>query len=144
MTRNLSAAIVATVAVTVVVVLGFRMLGSPAKQRLIQSDARVIESLANLAQEIALRWNRSETLPATLDAIPAAAKENPVTHQVFIYHFKSTSEYELCTTFATDNRDAETAKPNNRWDRARWAHPKGPYCFLLDASQPVPQAPYVY
>ena len=144
MTRNLGAAIVATVAVTVVVVLGFRMLGSPAKQRLIQSDARVIESLANLAQEIALRWNRSQTLPATLDAIPAAAKENPVTHQVFIYHIKSASEYELCATFATDNRDAETAKPNDRWDRTRWAHPKGPYCFPLDASQPVPQAPYVY
>jgi hypothetical protein len=145
MSRDGWAAIAASAAVVVVVVLGFRMLGSPANQRLIQSDLRVVQSLANLARQIQFRWNNSQkVLPATLDTIPTSAKENPVTHEGFLYHAKSTSEYELCATFATDNRDGQTPDASNRWDTARWAHPRGQYCFQLDASQPVPQAPYVY
>ena len=145
MTRNSVAAIAATVAVTVVVVLGFRMLGSPANQRLIQADLRVTQALVNLAEQIQFRWKNSQnTLPQTLDTIPASAKENPITHEAFIYRVQSKSDYELCTTFATDNRDAEKREARNQWDPARWAHPKGQSCFQLDASQPVPQAPYAY
>ena len=120
------------------------MLGSPANQRLIQADLRVTQTLVNLAQQIQFRWKNSQNkLPSALDTFPSA-KENPITHEPLIYRVKSASEYELCATFATDNRDAEKREAGNRWDSARWAHPKGQYCFQLDASQPVPQAPYFY
>jgi len=42
------------------------------------------------------------------------------------------SEYELCSTFLTDNRDApdvNTADP--------WLHPQGEHCFTFDPAQSV-------
>jgi hypothetical protein len=141
MTRNSLAAAIASVLVVVVLVLGFRMLGSPATQRLVQSDHRTVQSLAYLAQQISYRWNSTHELPTSLDAFPIAAKENPTTHEIFAYRPKSVSEYELCASFATDNRNSQAPPPN---DTNRWLHAKGQYCFPLDASQQVPQAPYIY
>lgn len=121
------------------------MLGSPASQRLVQSDLRVVQSLANLAQQIQFRWQNSErVLPTTLDTIPNSAKQNPVTKEAFTYRPKSGSTYELCATFATDDLDTQIQNTSNSFDPSRWAHPKGEHCFQLDASQQVPQAPYVY
>jgi hypothetical protein len=54
-----------TLAVAVVVVLGFRVLGSPANQRLVQADLRTVIMLSRLAQEINRRWVAGgKTLPA--------------------------------------------------------------------------------
>lgn len=140
MSRNSLAAIAATVVVVIVVALGFYVLGGPGTQRLVQSDLRIVRSLADLARQINFKWNNSgKVLPRTLDNVTDSAKQNPITHELFLYHPKSNSEYELCATFATDNRNAQMQNTNNQW-----AHPKGPYCFELDASQPVPPAPYLY
>lgn len=140
MNRNAWAAIIATVAVVLVLCFGFRFLGSPAQQRLVRADARDVQALAAVAQQISFVWNQSEkTLPANLDRITAVTKKSFLTGEPFVYHAKPNGAYELCATFATDNRqvpDANTADP--------WLHPKGDYCFQLDASQPVPAAPYYY
>lgn len=142
MSRNSWAAIVATVAVVAVVALGFGMLGSPRRQRSLQSDLRTVQGLANLAQQIQLRWKNSEKhLPPNLDTIPAGSKQNPITHDTFVYRVKSSSAYELCTTFVIDTRGMQN--PNTSGSN-EWAHPKGEYCFQFDASQPVPQPPYIY
>jgi hypothetical protein len=134
------AALAATVAVVVVAVLGFRVLGSPANQRLVQADLRTVHALAELAQLINGKWSKgSRPLAADLEKFPSAAKQDPVSGKPFIYHAKSNDEYELCATFATDNRDAprvNTADP--------WIHPKGEYCFPFQASRDVPGVPYSY
>jgi len=140
MNRNVWAVVIATVAVAAVVILGFRVLGSPGAQRMIQYDLRTVRSLSELAQQINMRWaSQGKVLAKDLDKFPKSAKQDPVNHKPFGYRAKSSSEYELCATFATDNRDtpaSNTADP--------WSHPKGDYCFQLDASQPVPPAPYFY
>ena len=61
------------------------------------------------------------------------------THKPFVYHLKSTSAYELCATFATDNRHQEPGEAEDAW-----RHPKGDFCFPLDATQSVPNGPYYY
>jgi hypothetical protein len=43
---------------------------------------------------------------------------------------------ELCATFATDNRHQEPGEAEDAW-----RHPKGDFCFPLDATQSIPQAP---
>ena len=140
MNRNHWATGIAIVAVIVVLILGFRFLGSPAKQRELQADMRRVQALATLAQQISFSWNHSgKTLPANLDKITIAAKKDPFTGKPYGYHPKQDGQYELCAMFAADNRqlpDANTVDP--------WLHPKGDYCFQLDASQPVPQAAYNY
>jgi len=140
MNRNVWATIVATSAVIVVLILGFRFLGSPTRQRLVRADARTVQALAALAQQINCSWNQSEkVLPANLGRITGTVKRDAITGKPYVYHPKQNSEYELCATFAADSRelpDTNTADP--------WLHPKGDYCFQLDASQPIPNVPYNY
>jgi hypothetical protein len=140
MSRDVWAGISATVAVMVVAILGFRVLGGPANQRLVQADLQRLRTLSELGRQINMKWTTgNKTLPANLDHFPAAAKQDPVSGTPFVYHSKSSEEYEVCATFATDSRDVpkgNTADP--------WIHPKGDYCFPFDASQAVPFVPYSY
>lgn len=141
MNRNLWAATVATVTVVAVVILGLRVLGGPAKQRLVQGDLRTVGTLGTLAQQIKATWESSgKELPDNLDKFPDAAKQTVISGKPFTYRKKSKSEYELCATFATDSRD--NLQGQNTSDL--WAHPQGDYCFHLDASQQVPPIPYFY
>lgn len=141
MNRDTWAAIVATIAVLAVVILGLYVTGGPGKQRLIQSDLRTVRSVGNLAQQIKFKWESSgRVLPTDLEKFPETARQNPLTNKTFAYRPKSPSEYELCATFATDTRSAQVEDTNNH----PWAHPIGDYCFQLDASQQVPQVPYYY
>lgn len=141
MNKNTLAAMLATTAVVAVLILGFRFLGSPASQRLVREDRQDVWALSMLAQELNGSWTGpSHILPEDLDKIRATTtKRTSVSSKPFVYHRKDESHYELCSTFATDNRK----------DRARntpdfWLHPKGDYCFSFDAAESVAQAPYVY
>jgi hypothetical protein len=140
MNRNMWATIVATGAVIVVLILGFRFLGSPTRQRLVRGDARTVQALAALAQQINYSWNQSgKALPTNLDKITGMVKKDALSGKPFLFHPKQNSEYELCATFAADSRElpaTNTADP--------WLHPEGDYCFQLDASQPVPAVSYNY
>jgi hypothetical protein len=140
MNRDTWAAIGATIAVLAVVILGLLVTGGPGKQRLIQSDLRTVRSLGNLAQQIKFKWDSAgRVLPTDLEKFPESARQNPATNKSFTYRPKSGSEYELCATFLIDSRNVQAQDTNDFWD-----HPKGNYCFLLDASQQIPQIPYYY
>ena len=140
MSRDARAAIIAAIAIVVAIVLGFRVLGGPRTQRLVRSDERTVRSLNELAQKIQQKWRSSNSqLPPTLDSLSEKEKQDPLTHKPFVYRPKSTSAYELCATFATDNRHQEPGEPEDAW-----RHTKGDFCFPLDATQSVPNAPYYY
>jgi len=140
MSRDARVALVAAIAIVVVIVLGFRVLGGPGTQRLVRSDERKLRALAELAQKIQQKWRTSNSeLPPTLDSFPEKEKQDPLTHKPFVYHLKSTSAYELCATFATDNRHQEPGEAEDAW-----RHPKGDFCFPLEATQSVPNGPYYY
>ena len=140
MNRDVWAGIAATFAVAVVAILGFRVLGGPANQRLVQTDLRTVRRLSELAGQINVQWaTGGNRLPANLDHFPATAKQDPVSAAPFVYHVKSNQEYELCATFATDSRDVPKGNSGDSW-----IHPKGGYCFQFNASQAVPFVPYSY
>jgi|SRR5580704_11500363 hypothetical protein len=140
MSRNIWAAIGATVIVVAAIILGFRVLGGPSTQRLVQADLRTVRAIAQLAQEIDAKWASSDkVLPANLDKFQSSEKQNPVTNKILDYHPKSNSEFELCSTFLTNSRDLQSTNAPDPW-----AHPNGDYCFQFDASQQVPQVPYFY
>ena len=140
MTRNTWAAIAATIVVVAAVILGMRVLGSPANQRLVQSDLSRVRGLWGVALGVKSTWDApGNALPANLDRFLDTVKQDPVTNKLFIYRPKSNSAYELCATFSTDSHNLHVDNMNDFWD-----HPKGDYCFQLDASQPVPQVPYYY
>jgi len=140
MNRDTWAAIVATIAVIAVVSVGWHFLGGPGTQRQVQSDLRIVSALYELAHEIYLRSeNSNKVLPADLEKLPDSVKLNPITHAAITYRRKSDSTFELCATFATDSRNLPNQNGNDFW-----AHPKGDYCFQLDATQQPPPVPYFY
>ncbi len=119
MSRDGWAAVAATVGVVVVAILGFRVLGSPASQRLAQADLRTVRALAELAQQINQRWaTGTRPLPADLSKLPSALKQDPVTGKPFVYP------------------KVNTADP--------WIHPRGEYCFQFQAAGQVLEIPYSY
>ena len=140
MSKDARAALVASIAVLVVIVLGFRVLGGPGTQRLVRSDEHTVRSLAELAQKIQeKRLASNQELPPTLEGLPENLKQDALTHKPFIYRPKSKTAYELCATFITDNRQLEPGEAQDSWH-----HPKGDFCFQLDATQSVPPAPFYY
>lgn len=140
MNRNALAALLSTVAVLVVVILGFVAVGGPARQRLRRSDAIKTQEIAKLAEQIQQAWRSStEGLPANLDKFPESLKKDRATNTLFIYRPKGNSQYEICASFATDNR----GEPNSNATDL-WLHPTGNHCFQFDTTQPVPQPYYSY
>jgi hypothetical protein len=133
MNRNSLAAVVATIAVVVVVILGFRALGGPKKQRLVRADQRTLQALSQLAQQINMKWqSNNKILPENLEKFADNVKKNPVDSAAFTYHLKSDGQYELCSTFLTDNHDTPEGATTNPW-----LHPQGSYCFTFDPVQQV-------
>lgn len=140
MSRNSLAGIGATIAVIVAVTLGFLNLGRPAQEREVHQDVRTVQAVDTLAEQIEDSWRIfHQTLPKNLDHFSASATQDPTTHAPFDYHPKTTTAYEICATFLTDDRStaAQSQTPF-------WVHPKGSYCFQFDASVRVPRAPYFY
>jgi hypothetical protein len=138
MNRNAWAGLVATIAVVLVVVLGFRDLGSPGTQRLVQMDLNIVRSLENLAQQVNMLWKSpGNVLPPNLERIPDSYRRDRSTGQLFTYRPQTNNQYELCATFATDNMNVHRGNLEDHW-----LHPKGDYCFRFDASQPVPSVNY--
>lgn len=138
MNRNTVALAAASVAVLVVIILGFRTLGGPATQRKVQSDLRRVTALAGLAHQINSKWVGSgKKLPGTLQELGSTAKEDPITHKAFEYRPKQDDKYQLCASFEADSPD--TPETN-----VFWKHPKGDYCFEFDVSQQVAPTPYYY
>lgn len=132
--KHFWAAAGATAAVVIAVVLGFLSLGSPNEQRLARADEQRIAALSRLAGEVNGRWRAEKhTLPASLSGVSANAPKDPMTGAPYEYRAIGPNQYELCATFARDNRK-EAARSQSEF----WAHPKGHYCFMLEASQPAP------
>jgi hypothetical protein len=139
MSRNLMAAIAAVIVVAAGIILGFRNIGTPARERQIRQDVRTAAALQTLASKITATWHANKTMPANLEHIVSVeATKDPTTHAPFVYHVKSGTQYELCAVFLADNRsDRQSEAPF-------WQHGKGDYCFELDASQEPPAAPIFY
>jgi hypothetical protein len=99
MNRDFRAAIAASLAVVVVIPFGFRVLGSPASQRLVRANAGTVRTLAELAQQIKQKWSDSgQALPANLDQFTDSEKKDPVHDRSFVYHPGSSSKYQPCAT----------------------------------------------
>jgi uncharacterized protein DUF5671 len=139
--RNARAAAATSSTVALAIVLGFLSLGRPSVQRLVQADNKRVANLGELANQIKSKWMSSNhVLPSNIDGVPSASfLKDPVTHAPYEYRAKGANKYELCATFSTDTR-----QDTPQGEDAFWNHPKGHFCFALDASEATPQGFYQY
>ncbi len=138
MSRNTVAAAGGMVIFLVVVALGFRELGSPKLQRLRRIDGRTVQMISRLAEGTRTSYAVERMLPPDSSNVQTPMK-NPLNGEPIFYRPKTSSQYELCSKFATDDqRDTDD-------DYKFWRHPKGEFCYSFDATaQNVPGVPYNY
>lgn len=105
---GLQAFVVGVVAlVGAVVVVGLFVAGSPAKERSRQLDEQRVNELQQIANAVDTTYDRTLTLPASLDEVKASAKDyyyvqsvvDPKTGAQYEYRVTGATTYELCATF---------------------------------------------
>lgn len=122
--------VVAGMVVAATVVMAVISIGSPHSQQLARQDERRVRDLDVLEDEIREWAEDRGALPAdvaTLAGRPGVrlSVADPVTGAPYAYQVLSSRTFRLCATFETDTAEIQ---PGN-WDRRRWRHPRGHYCF---------------
>lgn len=124
----------AVVIVTAAIVAGFFVIGGPGEARLERLDRERIEDLRRIEHAVAEVWDRTETLPPSLDSLRTADRlladdlVDPTTAEPYDYRVLSDSTYELCATF--ERASEETSVPY--YDRtAIDSHSAGRQCFTV-------------
>lgn len=128
--RDRMMAILSTVMVAVLVVIGFTQLGPPSAQRAYRADGQRVQRLYQLSTHIAEYWrSHDKQLPGQLTELPNASVTDPITRQPYEYYRGNGSQYQLCTSFARASDPHEATSPTP----SLWVHPAGRHCFSLDA-----------
>jgi type II secretory pathway pseudopilin PulG len=133
--RSTFAALAALIVVAIAIVAAFRVMGSPAEQRLRRLDERRVEDLNRLSDAIQLYDSRHQRLPASLEEIERdqgtdAARRDPVTQQPYEYRVDGPKAYSLCAHF-----DRESLREVGFY--ATWPHGAGRQCFARAAGAAV-------
>jgi hypothetical protein len=121
------------------ILLGLTATGGPSVQRGIQADVQRVRDLHHIAEVIRNSvLNGQAQIPPTLDQVPPAGGytpriNDPETGVPYEYRPMSNGAYELCATFAHDNRQ-DAAQRRSRY----WIHAAGRQCFQLNAKQLTP------
>ncbi len=133
------AAWVSGVALLVSLVAGLFIAGSPAERRMIRFDERRVTDLQQLQNEIASYWQRTESLPASLDDLVNdfsgySMPTDPEHGTTYEYRVTGDLNFQLCATFNSDStsRGASGRYPEyymNGISGTNWDHGTGQVCF---------------
>ncbi|MBI5654662.1 hypothetical protein HZC53_03360 [Candidatus Uhrbacteria bacterium] len=131
---------IVTIAVTIVVILGFVMAGSPNTARARNADQSRTDSLQQITGALDNYWNTNKAMPANLEVLRSSPNiyiqniNDPKTGELYGYRSVSGTAYELCATFETKgNQPVEYASPvkpmgSGPYDRIM-NHDVGYQCF---------------
>ena len=141
-------AVAGTIAVLIVVaavIAGFMVVGSPWEARKEAADARRVEELLQIADNIRAYYRVKGKAPKDLVELVRyfqlywLSTKDPVTNRPYEYRRLDELRYELCAVFDTDQSQREMTDWEARHlSPARAAihrHPKGRACFVLDAKR---------
>lgn len=138
-TKNLKTlAWVVSIIVLAIVVGGFFIVGSPAKQRSLKFDEQRVNDLQMIQNQTINYWQQKGTLPTQLsdlvDSISGfSAPVDPQTGQAYEYNVKSALSFELCGNFNLPSQGDEGLKyravPMSYPGPDNWQHAAGLVCF---------------
>jgi cell division protein FtsB len=130
--RNRVMAAVSSVAVILMVVLGFSQSGAPQSQRDLRADEQRLTNLYQLSMQIENYWrSHNSQLPANVAELHSGQAVDPITHARYVYIPGQGSKYQLCAVFS------QKSEPGNHEDDL-WNHAAGHACFQLDAATMTP------
>lgn len=115
---------VVIILVTIVIIAGFFVVGSPQTERMRRFDERRVQDLQSIQYQIINYWTSKSILPIQLSQLNDSISgftipKDPVSGIDYAYRVKNsaTLEFELCANF-------ETISLNENWQ-----HDKGRQCF---------------
>jgi len=140
MNINRVAAMVTSIAVLIVVIAAFQLLGSPTDQRLQRLDERRVSDLQQLAHAVDTYHAQRDVLPEDLEALVDGRRlsrlpTDPASDQPYRYEPLEDARYRLCASFA---RASEPESP-----AAFWRHQAGSTCFEFEATTDPAQRPRI-
>lgn len=113
--KNKTYALAVGVAVLLVIGLGFFIIGSPAKQRMLKIDQQKVYHLQNIQNEIVSYWQAKQKLPARLEDVEDSLAYftlplDPETQVNYEYNVVGPLSFELCATFNLPLEGEEKSK----------------------------------
>ncbi len=122
------------VIVSALVVLGAMRVGSPEASRMRKADARRVEDLQSMQNNLFNYWMSKKTLPDDIKAIEDditgfQIPQDPETGTPYEYAKKSSESFELCATFASVRRGPVENAPKSGYLDESWDHDAGRVCF---------------
>ena len=128
------AAVGSIAAVTLAVVAGLFVAGSPAEQRLLRLDDRRVTDLRQLSSAAQFRWDQNETLPddaaELVDGRYLSRLPMDPAGQSYEYRVTGPRAFEVCAVFDRPSR------PELAGDF--WSHEAGHQCFAFDVTETRP------
>ena len=128
--------ITAIAIVTVSVIGGFFLAGSPTRERDRQFDERRVNDLSYIQNEVTNYWSLKQKLPADFGALENPlrgfkASADPETGVAYEYKTTSALTFELCATFATDSASSPKTAViyPEPFGGNSWLHGAGRVCF---------------
>ncbi|MBL7053740.1 hypothetical protein ISS06_00865 [Patescibacteria group bacterium] len=125
---------ISSLVILIAIIAGFFIIGSPAHQRDLRIDNERVQDLNMIQSEIINYWRNKETLPKNLTDLEDSISgfippQDPDTDKDYDYNLKDNFKFELCATFATDNKgDKYNTKYYRGFDK-KWLHDKGKVCW---------------
>ncbi len=130
-------------AVLAVLVAGLWLGGSPAQERARRLDAARVSDLQNISNAIDQYYNANNALPPDLAMLTRSREtyfvgniNDPETGRPYEYMTRTANTYDLCATFATDNREEQAPRPREpypAWESRFWEHGPEHTCFTITA-----------
>ena len=117
-------------------VTAFALVGSPQKARELREDLERVSQLEQISYRIENFYETEGRLPQSLsklEDLPEEDLQDPVTKEAYEFSLLNDEEYQLCATFAHDNRE-EKEYWNPSW-KHRWKHRAGKQCFSSRLTQ---------
>ncbi len=140
--------------------VGFFVVGSPARERLRRLDERRVQDLQNIQWQVVEFWQQKEKMPQTLDDLKDSISgytpsRDPKTGEAYEYRVFESLRFELCANFQSESAakgdiSQETpvsAPPLKTMPTSQdpsleyWVHDTGRECFDR-AIDPVKYKPY--
>ncbi|WP_107667360.1 hypothetical protein [Cyanothece sp. BG0011] len=126
-------------AVTIGIVTGFWLLGSPQLQRTLKADQRRVENLHEIAQFLYRETTDSNNNSDIPQSLPERGyTSDPITQQSYDYNIIEGTEYQLCANFETDSQNNRKKDDFYRRLNPFWDHPQGRHCYTLNAEDSPP------
>ncbi len=139
---------VGIVLVLFVIIGGFSVVGSPAKQRALKFDAQRVNDLVTIQWQIITFWQQKGRIPANLDELKdplsyAHIPKDPETGNEYEYSSDGVQTFNLCAVFSEVTQDTKGRgefgygrggtsmiypAPGGLMDE-NWTHEKGRTCF---------------